>query len=77
MRNIRCLVITITSVSGAPLLIRNHWLLVLVTCTLFVASSAILFLLVLPGVWSRKKFRRDASRDLIKLIIESLSGRQS
>jgi hypothetical protein len=51
-------------------MIGEQWLAVL-ACMLLVMAGTIAALLLLPAVWSRKKFRRDAASGLAKLIIGS------
>jgi membrane protein YdbS with pleckstrin-like domain len=53
------------------LILPNPWA-ALIGCALLAVTATVLALLLLPAVWSRKSYRRDAAYDLIKLIIVSL-----
>ena len=46
--------------------------LLIATWALMTVITIILALLLLPVVWSRKKYRRDSAYRLIKIILESL-----
>jgi len=66
----RLVAITIRVSALSYLMIGEQWLAVL-ACMLLVMAGTIAALLLLPAVWSRKKFRRDAASGLAKLIIGS------
>ncbi len=66
----RLAAITIPASAGVYLTSSDPWLALLAYIFVVMAATAAAVLL-LPAVWSRKKYRRDAAYGLAKLIIES------
>jgi hypothetical protein len=62
--------VTIATPCAAYLMHADPW--VSMTACIFLAGFLItLGFLLSPAVWSRKKFRRDAAHNLLKLIVQS------
>jgi uncharacterized membrane protein len=67
----RCLVAITTSVSCTYATFADTREIAFVGYVFFVLLAVIIASILLPAVWSRKKYRRDASYGLIELITRS------
>jgi len=76
MLNPRRLAIIVTPASCAYAILANPQEIVFVGCIFLAVMAATLALILLPAVWSRKKYRRDASYGLVELITRSSRTRR-
>jgi hypothetical protein len=73
MRTPRRLSVAIIPTATVYLTLANTWISV-VTCIFLAEISFVLTLFLLPAVWSRRKYRREAAQNLVKLIIGSFKS---
>ncbi len=76
MLNPRRLAIITIPASCAYTILTNPQEIAFIGCIFLAVMAATLALILLPAVWSRKKYRRDASYSLVELITRSSRTRR-
>lgn len=71
MHSLGRLIATTVPMPAGACLILSQPSAALTGCIVIAAMIGFLALLLLPAVWSGKKYRRDAAYGLVKLIIQS------